>query len=257
DTAVVDGPGAIAIQDEHRLRDGRFFRPFFGGIFLETELSTSSRLFEFIFRMFSEGDTALPAQGMQAIPHQLGHGLDVRLNTPVQVLPDGPTVVATEEPEAARLLSAPAPQSWRSVQCLYFGAEEAPISEPVLILNGDGSGPINNCCIPSSVSPAYAPAGASLVSVSVLKQEAATEAAVRAQLMDWFGPKVARWQHLRTYSILYAQPIQTSYQPGASRIRPGLYRCGDYMESASLDGALASGGRAAQALIADFERNLF
>jgi len=235
----------------------RFFRPFFGGIFLETKLATSSRLFEFIFRMFSEGNTALPAQGMQAIPHQLGHELDVRLNTPVSTLPDGPTVVATEEPEAARLLQTAVPSAWRSVQCLYFGAEEAPVAEPVLILNGDGSGPVNNCCVPSSVAAAYAPPGASLVSVSVLNDAAPAEQAVRAQLKDWFGPKVARWQHLRTYSIPYAQPIQATYQPQAARIRPGLYRCGDYMENASIDGALASGGRTAKAVIEDFEQNLF
>ena len=37
-----------------------FFRPFFGGIFLENELTTSSRMFEFVFKMFSEGSAALP-----------------------------------------------------------------------------------------------------------------------------------------------------------------------------------------------------
>ncbi|MGY8691015.1 MAG: FAD-dependent oxidoreductase, partial [Verrucomicrobiales bacterium] len=32
-----------------------FFRPFYGGIFLERELRTSSRMFQFTFRMFAEG----------------------------------------------------------------------------------------------------------------------------------------------------------------------------------------------------------
>ena len=49
----------------------RFFEPFFGGVFLERELVTSSRFFEFLFRMFSTGDTAVPAAGMQQIPLQL------------------------------------------------------------------------------------------------------------------------------------------------------------------------------------------
>ena len=49
----------------------RFFEPFFGGVFLERELVTSSRFFEFLFRMFSAGDTAIPAAGMQQIPLQL------------------------------------------------------------------------------------------------------------------------------------------------------------------------------------------
>jgi len=49
----------------------RFFEPFFAGVFLEPELVTSSRFFEFLFRIFSLGDTAVPAAGMQQIPLQL------------------------------------------------------------------------------------------------------------------------------------------------------------------------------------------
>ncbi len=227
----------------------RFFRPFFGGIFLDCELDTSSRLSEFIFRMFSEGDTALPAKGMKTIPYQLGHELDVRLNTTVTELPPGPVVVAVEEPSAAQLLGETPAARARSVDCFYYAAETAPLSEPILVLNGEGSGPVNNCCVVSSVAPAYAPAGASLIAVSVLKS--APEAAVRAQLAEWFGAKAMRWQHLRTYTIPYAQPVQKMYAPKAARVRPGLYRCGDYMENASIDGALASGRRAAQALLED------
>ena len=228
----------------------RFFRPFFGGIFLDRELSTSSRLFEFVFRMFSEGDTAIPAAGMEAIPLQLGHELDVRLDTRVTrvtELPAGPVVLALDEPEAARLLGETPPTSARSVDCLYYAAEKPPVSEAILILNGDGSGPVNNCSVVSAAAPSYAPAGAHLISVSVLQP--APEAEVRAQLTRWFGTQVARWQHLRTYHIPYAQPVQDRYAPRAAEIRPGLYRCGDYVENASIDGALASGRRAAEALL--------
>ncbi len=232
----------------------RFFRPFLGGIFLERELETSSRLFEFIFKMFSEGDTALPATGMRAIPLQMGHELDVRLNTRVTELPQGPVVVAVEAPEAARLLGEAAPPTGRSVDCLYYAAEAAPVTEPILILNGEGTGPVNNCSVVSAVAPGYAPAGASLISVSVLKS--APETAVRTQLAEWFGPNVMRWQHLRTYHIPYAQPVQKVYAPKDARVRPGLYRCGDYAQNASLDGALASGHLAARALLEDRDRNL-
>ena len=53
-----------------RMIDG-FFRPFYGGIFLENELRTSSRMFEFTFKMFSQGSATLPAKGMGEIPRQL------------------------------------------------------------------------------------------------------------------------------------------------------------------------------------------
>ncbi len=226
----------------------RFFRPFFGGIFLERELTTSSRLFEFIFRMFSEGDTAVPSHGMQAIPLQLGHELDVRLNSPMTELPSGQVVIATDEPSASRLLGNPVSEESRSVYCSYFAAEEPPISDAILILNGDGAGPVNNCTVMSAVAPSYAPPGAALISVSTLMPTAEEDIVV--QLRDWFGIGVNRWQHLRTYSIPYAQPVQTTYQPRSPVVRPGVYRCGDYCESASLDGALASGRRAATDLIA-------
>ena len=187
--------------------------------------------------------------GMQAIPKLLGHELDVRLNTKVEQLPASLTVVAVEEPEAARLLNEAAPIGAKSVDCLYYAAEEAPISEPILMLNGDGTGPINNCSVVSAVAPTYAPAGASLISVTVLQKS--HEPDVRSQLIEWFGDKVARWQHLRTYSIPYAQPAQLTYAPKPALVRPGVYRCGDYAENASIDGALASGRRAAQALLKD------
>lgn len=64
-----------------------FFRPFYGGIFLERELRTSSRMFEFTFKMFAEGSATLPAGGMSAIPRQLAARLprgSIRLNTRVQ-----------------------------------------------------------------------------------------------------------------------------------------------------------------------------
>lgn len=48
-----------------------FFRAFYGGVFLERELRTSSRMFEFTFKMFSEGYATLPAQGMASIPGHL------------------------------------------------------------------------------------------------------------------------------------------------------------------------------------------
>jgi len=37
-----------------------FFKPFFSGIFLENKLETSSRMFEFIYKIFGEGHAAIP-----------------------------------------------------------------------------------------------------------------------------------------------------------------------------------------------------
>ena len=136
-----------------------FFRPFFGGILLDRSLSASSRMLEFVFRMLAEGDVAVPALGMGAIPEQMSRRLpggtvrlgaraasasprEVRLDSGETIAGDA-VVIATEGPEAARLTGLPAPGS-RPVTCLYFAAEKAPVRDPILILDGDGTGPVNN-----------------------------------------------------------------------------------------------------------------
>lgn len=250
-----------------------FFRPFFGGIFLEPDMVTSSRKFEFVFRMFSEGESALPAHGMEMIPAQLALRLPLgSIRTGVRLASveagrveteDGEQmtarniVIATEEPEAARLLGRVAPAGQGSVVCLYFDAPQSPVDGPWLVLNGETHGPVNNLCVPSEVCPEYAPPGRALVSVSVLgnpsMMDKQIEHHVRAQLTLWYGASVAEWRHLRTYRIPYAVPLQApgSLQPVAKtvRIRPGVYACGDYADVSSLHGAMVSGRRAAQEIL--------
>ncbi len=53
----------------------RFFRPLVGGIQLDPDLTDSRRMFDIIFRMLADGDSAVPAAGMQAIPQQLADRL--------------------------------------------------------------------------------------------------------------------------------------------------------------------------------------
>lgn len=253
----------------------RFFRPFFGGIFFDRSLKASSRMFEFIFKMFSEGQTVLPARGIEAIPQQIAGHLasgTVRLNTKVAsidgetvTLDDGTSVegravvVATEAPEAHRLIGDVQPTESRSTTCLYFAASDSPLDIPALVLNGDGTGPVNNVSVLSDVAPSYAPEGQSLISVVVVGDPPETgeelQRAVRDQLIDWFGLKAGGWEHLRTDRIPYALPEQKppflSPPERPVRRRPGLYVCGDHTRTASLNGALASGRAAARAVVAD------
>jgi phytoene dehydrogenase-like protein len=176
-------------------------------------------------------------------------------------LPARAVVVATDGPTASELLGGepPAPGSV-AARCLYFAADTAPVDEPVIVLDGDGQGPVNNLCVPSAVAPTYAPPGAALISAAVVSRPGLPkgpdlEAAVLGQLADWFGSGVVAWRHLKTYHIPHAQPAQP---PGALdpperpvRLRPGLYVCGDHRDNASINGALASGRRAADAVLED------
>lgn len=251
----------------------RFFRPFLGGVFLDPKLNTSSRLCEFVFRMFSSGDAALPAAGMQAIPQQLADRLPdgvLRLDTSVKAVNQGfvelasgelltakQIIVATEAPTAAKLTGDQPNGEANRVACVYFAADKPPIEEPILMLNGDGRGPVNNVCVPSQVAPTYAPPGQALISVTALQwTDTGTLAGeVLIQLREWFGPMVDSWRHLRTYPIECALPrqIPPALAPvGKSpRISTGVYRCGDYCDTASINGAMASGRRAAEAVLED------
>ncbi len=255
----------------------RFFRPFFGGILLDGDLKSSSRMFQFVFKMISEGDTSLPARGMGAIPAQIAEKFpadSIRINARVDSLHEneitldgGETlraraiVVATEGPAAAHLVGE-AEHASRSVTCFYFAADESPIPYPMLMLNGDGAGPVNNLAVVSQVAPSCAPAGKHLISASVLGIQELTDAQLSgfiiAQMKNWFGLAARSWKLLKAYRIPQAQPEQ---YPGALdppersvRVRPGVYVCGDHRDNASIQGAMVSGRRAAEAVLADLAR---
>jgi predicted NAD/FAD-dependent oxidoreductase len=132
----------------------------------------------------------------------------------------------------------------------------------MLVLNGDGAGPVNNFAVISQIAPSYAPSGKSLVSVSVLGTQQLTDQQlggfIIAQMKNWFGTVASSWRQLKSYRIPHAQPQQL---PGALepaqrpvRVRPGIYLCGDHRDNASIDGAMLSGRRAAEAVLADLSR---
>ena len=260
-----------------------FFRPLVGALCLERELATSSRLLDFLLRMLAQGEAALPAGGIQEIPAQLARALpegSVRTGAPVlsiqsdgvslrggERIPAGRIVIATDGAEAERLvglrgadtLAVRAPRRWHGVTCVYFAASEPPVEEPVLVLDGEGRGPVNHLCVPTQIAPEYGPPGAALVCASILaaptspEEESELLAAVRGQLGDWFGEQASRWTHLRTYVLPQALPDQAPGRhdsgPHSPWVGAGLLVCGGHREMGSLQGALRSGRRAAEALL--------
>ena len=250
----------------------RFWRPLFAGIQLDPDLEVSSRRFDVILRMLAGGPTAVPAAGMGAVPAQLADGLPagtVQLDAAVErldgtsvVLVDGPTlapravVVATEGPEAHRLLGpvVPDPGS-RAAACCWYATSEPPLAGTALALDGSSMGPARNLAVLSNVAPSYAPAGRSLVAAAVPGPAALDPdvgGRVADQLARWFGATTGDWQHLRTDVIAHGQPGQAP--PLAPRRRvdlgEGRFVCGDHRDTASLQGAMFSGGRTAAAVVA-------
>lgn len=270
-----------------------FLRPFLAGVFLEAPLETSSRMLDFVWRMFSSGNACLPAAGMGAIPAQMaqrlpagvltlgraveglersGERFTVRLSGG-ETLSAAALVVALDPTGAERLLRPwlqrltpaeaaqwpPRPPSMRAVTQVCFAAESAPNSARLLLLNGSGQGRIAHLCVPSLVQPSYAPTGQHLVAVTLLgdppEADEHLEALVQTELAGWFGPSARAWRPLRTQRVRAALPAQPPgvLEPAERPVRlaAGLYVCGDHRDQGSINGALRSGRRAAEALLAE------
>eukprot|EP00741_Cyanophora_paradoxa_P006546 tig00001024_g6336.t1 len=237
----------------------RFFRPFYQGILLAPLDQSSSRMFEFVFKMLAEGDISLPAAGIGALAEQLAADFDggraVRYGTAVSSI-DRDAALGLERrrgdggPEAERL----------GVTCVYFEAPESPVGENILVLNGDGpeDGPVNNVVCLTDVSPELALEGQrkALVSVTMLGVDeaastAAIDAQVRTQLSGWFGGDVVReWRLLRVYKIRHAQPALRPVEARPAALAPSLFVAGDHRDTTSFNGAMESGQRAAEAALA-------
>lgn len=245
----------------------RFFVPFFRGVFLEKELETDSEFFKFLYSQFAKGDVVLPEDGMQAIPEQIAGYLSldqIRLNSPVQKI-DGKTVIlengekieaekiviATDAATSAKLLGEGQQVQFNGTVCLYFESD-TPLKmegEPYLIINSNKDETIDHLLIVSDVVKNYAPAGKTLISVSVVGNKEVTEEIIQNELRNWFGKNYI-WNHLKTYKIPHALPqyIRDSANKNNLKISDNIYRCGDYTAYPSLNAAMKTGREVAEFL---------
>ncbi len=252
-----------------------FWRPFLGGVLLDRELRASQRSLSFLLRSFATGHATLPAGGMGRLPEQLAARLapgTIEYRTPVaEVTPgavrleggdrvEGAAVVVASDPAVAgRLVPSLTPPPMREVGCLYLDApsETAPPVTSHLVLDGTGEGPVNNLCLPSAVAAGYAPAGRTLISATILADaldasDDAIDKRAREQLRGWFGDAVDGWRTLRLVRVKEALPAQTpgpyAARERTPRLDDRLYVAGDHRDVASIQGAMASGRRAASAV---------
>ena len=251
----------------------RFYAPFLSGIFLENDLQTSRRMFDFVMKMFSDGDVAVPALGMEEIPKQLVSMLPagtIECNTKVTAV-DGNKVTTADGTilEANQILLATSANKLtqqffpnqkmtsHQVTNLYFEAQEAPTKKAVVVLNASTQKKwVNNLTVLSNVSEAYAPKGKVLISVSYngipTIDDATLAESMKDELKQWYGHKVSSWKMLKGYRIEYALPTQESVRNdiAASEIKISnvLYICGDNLLNGSINAAMKTGRLAAEAM---------
>ena len=242
------------------------FRPFLAGVFLEDQLETSSRFFHLVWRSMLRGTLCLPRRGIQAVPEQLATSLPagaVRLGTPAASLtgdgalladgtelPADAVVVATGAAEAAGLMPGLSVPATRTITTYYHAAPTSPLAEPTLLV--DTGRAVLNSCVLTEVSRGYAGDGRALISTSALgRGPAGGEPAVRARLAELYQADTDGWEPLASYTVEGALPAMPAPHPLSqpTRVGPGRYVCGDHRATGSVQGALASGARAAREVL--------
>lgn len=242
----------------------RFFRPFFSGIFLEPELRTSSRMFEFVYKMFGEGYATIPEQGIGAISEQLKGKLETTqfqfgqevkqvTNTHItlengQELAHSGVIITANASTLVPNMNDQAVQ-WKSCTCLYFEVDRTNIPEGTIALVAEQGKLTNNMYAYQDAS------GRQLLSVTTLKDNGKTEQeltqAVEAEVKGYCG--IQRIKHIANLKITEALPdltqLKMTAEPSESQLTEHIFLAGDVLFNGSLNAAMESGRLAAAGLI--------
>lgn len=248
-----------------------FFKPFFRGIFLEKELQTSSRMFEFVFKMFSQGMGAVPEKGIIQIPNMLRAQLkttQIKFNTKVTSVQGQEIHFENDEViQADRLIIATQPDRFmkqlqgqftapKSVITLYFSLHKSFMSRAMLGLIPGENHLINNLVFMTDVSAAYSSNGKALLSVSVIETDLGEKELIKAvqtelELLSRINAEFFKF--VKSYYINYAIPtvedMKYSVPFTETKISDHVFLAGDYLLNGSINAAMTSGRTAAEAVI--------
>ncbi|CAH0145937.1 NAD(P)/FAD-dependent oxidoreductase [Microbacterium sp. Bi128] len=248
--------------------------PFLAGVLADDRQETSDAFVRLLIRSFALGRPGVPAAGIGALPAQLADtarraGAGIRLSHRATVTRRRGTgwsveIEGTDAVEARAVviatglasgLDVPLPRA-RGLQTWWFAADEAPSADAALRVDGRRRGPIVNTAVMTNTAPTYAPRGHHLIQAACVLPSDATEADVRRQLTEVWEADTRAWRLLRRDDIAGALPAQ---EPPLHLRRPvrlgdGRYVAGDHRDTASIQGALVSGQRAAEAVLHDLSR---
>ena len=246
-----------------------FFIPFFSGIFLENKLETSSRMFEFVYKMFGEGNAALPKYGIQAIPKQLFEKLKsttIIFNTKVKSVENGSIILESGETlksnftiiatQASGLVSNLKNQAtlWKSCDTLYFEVAKREIKKPLIGLIAMHNALINNIFYHTSLQTC-ATATKELLSVTVIDRQNLTNKQLVTEVQKELKElcNIDYCTFIKQYNIPMALPklqdIQYEMLPSETRLTETIFLAGDTQLNGSLNAAMIAGERAALEVI--------
>lgn len=248
-----------------------FFRPFFSGIFLETQLRTSSAMFQFTYKMFGEGLAVIPKTGIQAIPNQLQSVLKkttFKFNTKVKtvqgnqinldngiVMNSDVIVIATE---ASKLLGMEKSINWKSCDTLYFEVENKTIKKPIIGLLTNDAALINNFFFTTSIKNNNT-TKVEVLSVTIVKEHHLSETELITQVKKELQQncKIVTKRFIKRYHIKNALPdLEQVTNEGTTKhfqFSDHIYLAGDHQINGSLNAAMSSGALVAQLISDRFE----
>ena len=235
-----------------------FLIPFFQGVFLQEALTQPASLFFYYLQQFLYGNAAIPSGGMQAIPDQMAAYLPadkLQLNKEVtalnaisitlksgEIIEGDAVILAVDLPVAAKILGVQTPQTLAS-RTFYFSAKKAE-KEPALLRLVGEQHLLHFTCL-TDVNPELAPKGKALYSATSLQgsSEEEVKVALEKQLP---GQKLT---FIHSFDIPHSLQKVEAYET-VKNAANGIVLAGDYLEFPSLQGALHSGSKAAEEILA-------
>lgn len=240
-----------------------FFRPFFTGIFLEPNLSTSSRMFEFVYKMFSEGHATIPQNGIGEISAQLHSKLkrtQFQFKTEVKEITSNEILLKSSEkiPHSGVILATSnsplhkklADINWKSCHCFYFEINTTNIPEKTIALVADPDRLINNL-----YGTIDSKTGKQILSVTVVRDSALSLEEQKEKVQN----EVRHYTHadniqfIKHFSIPQALPDRMNLKYTATseeiQVDENIYLAGDHLLNGSLNAAMESGRIAALAVV--------
>lgn len=243
----------------------RFFKPFFSGIFLEPNLSTSSRMFEFVYKMFGEGYATIPKLGIGEISKQLKSKLDrttfmfncevesvtnehISIRSGEQIMHSG-VIIASSTSTLLPNTNDKA-TAWKSCMCLYFEVDETNIPAKTIALISDPGNYANNLYAYQDITT-----GKTILSVTTLKHGQTSDdeiiETIIAEVKTYTG--ASQVNYIQHYTIKQALPdiqdLKMTTQAVDSQVSENIFVAGDYLFNGSLNAAMESGRLAAQGLM--------
>jgi len=239
----VDRPTIDSLHSKYSRRFiNQFFKPFYGGIFLEKHLHTTVIQFEFVFHMFTKGYAAMPKRGMQAVIDQL---CEKFTKTKVLLNQKVTTEEALKRHDKVIQTFAEKDQKWHGTEVFYF---ELPNTSKYSdkLQNVIGLFPESNSVNSIHVLKGRNTSILSATAIGVSEDSERLETSIREEIKMRSGIEPGKL--VKHFKIEKALPVisEIRLKPDSSNADSAVIRSGDYLLYPSLNAAMSSGRNAAE-----------